>query len=55
MATVRPPPNKNRLPLYLGLGAAGIAGYYFYSAGGSPKVAAKDAERMSCSSTLKYV
>ena len=41
----RPPPNKNRLPLYIGLGVAGIAGYYLYTAGGSPKVAKKEVER----------
>ncbi|KAI9887191.1 MAG: hypothetical protein M1823_001018 [Watsoniomyces obsoletus] len=41
----RPPPNKNRLPLYIGLGAAGVVGYYLYSAGGSPKIAKTEAER----------
>jgi len=31
--------SKSRLPLILGLGAAGGVGYYLYSAGGSPKAA----------------
>ena len=38
--------SKSRLPLYLGLGVAGVGGYYLYSAGGDPKVAQKKAERM---------
>lgn len=37
---------KSRLPLYLGLTAAGGVGYYLYSAGGNPKVAEKQFERM---------
>ncbi len=41
----RPPPNKNRLPLYIGLGAASVVGYYLYSAGGNTKLAKTDAER----------
>ncbi|KAH8596527.1 hypothetical protein B0O99DRAFT_620685 [Bisporella sp. PMI_857] len=35
---------KSRLPLVLGLTAAGGVGYYLYSAGGSPKVAEKQFE-----------
>ncbi|KAJ6187895.1 hypothetical protein N7519_002803 [Penicillium mononematosum] len=31
--------SKNRVPLYLGLAAAGAGGYYLYSAGGSPSEA----------------
>ncbi|KAK3941243.1 hypothetical protein QBC46DRAFT_340742 [Diplogelasinospora grovesii] len=36
--------SKSRMPLVLGLGAAGGIGYYLYSAGGSPKVAEKQFE-----------
>jgi len=39
-----PPPNKSRLPLYLGLGVAAVGGYYLYSAGGDPKLARKEIE-----------
>ncbi|KAI9861561.1 MAG: hypothetical protein M1813_005171 [Trichoglossum hirsutum] len=39
-----PPPNRSRLPLYLGLGVAAVGGYYLYSAGGDPKVAQKNIE-----------
>lgn len=35
---------KSRVPLALGLTAAGGVGYYLYSAGGSPKVAEKKFE-----------
>ncbi|KAL3424487.1 hypothetical protein PVAG01_03768 [Phlyctema vagabunda] len=35
---------RSRVPLYLGLTAAGGVGYYLYSAGGSPKVAEKQFE-----------
>jgi len=35
---------KSRVPLYLGLTAAGGVGYYLYTAGGSPKVAEKQFE-----------
>ncbi|KAL2073628.1 hypothetical protein VTL71DRAFT_10954 [Oculimacula yallundae] len=35
---------KSRVPLYLGLAAAGGVGYYLYNAGGNPKVAEKQAE-----------
>ncbi|KAJ5209124.1 hypothetical protein N7449_003503 [Penicillium cf. viridicatum] len=31
--------SKNRVPLYLGLAAAGAGGYYLYSAGGDPSAA----------------
>ncbi|OAA33400.1 calcofluor white hypersensitive protein [Moelleriella libera RCEF 2490] len=31
--------SRSRLPLFLGLGAAGGVGYYLYSAGGNPKAA----------------
>ncbi|KYK60480.1 hypothetical protein DCS_01617 [Drechmeria coniospora] len=31
--------SKSRMPLMLGLGAAGGVGYYLYSAGGNPKAA----------------
>ncbi|KAI9813226.1 MAG: hypothetical protein M1827_004168 [Pycnora praestabilis] len=33
-----------RVPIAIGLTAAGAAGYYLYAAGGSPKVAQKEAE-----------
>lgn len=36
--------SRSRMPLILGLGAAGGVGYYLYSAGGNPKVAQKKAE-----------
>ncbi|KAK7942971.1 uncharacterized protein PG986_012084 [Apiospora aurea] len=36
--------SRSRMPLVLGLGAAGGVGYYLYSAGGNPKVAQKQAE-----------
>ncbi|KAK6851105.1 calcofluor white hypersensitive protein [Apiospora arundinis] len=36
--------SRSRMPLVLGLGAAGGVGYYLYSAGGNPKVAQKKAE-----------
>ncbi|KAH7356614.1 hypothetical protein BKA65DRAFT_495077 [Rhexocercosporidium sp. MPI-PUGE-AT-0058] len=35
---------KSRVPLFLGLAAAGGVGYYLYTAGGSPKVAEKQVE-----------
>ncbi|KAA8906410.1 hypothetical protein FN846DRAFT_718019 [Sphaerosporella brunnea] len=37
-------PPKNRIPLILGLGAAGVLGYYFYTAGGDLNIAKKAAE-----------
>lgn len=37
---------RSRLPLIAGLGAATFGGYYMYRAGGSPKVAEKQIERM---------
>ncbi|EPE04967.1 calcofluor white hypersensitive protein [Ophiostoma piceae UAMH 11346] len=36
--------SRSRAPLFLGLAVAGGAGYYLYSAGGSPKVAEKQFE-----------
>lgn len=41
----RPPPNKNRLPIYIGVGVAAVAGYYLYTAGGNTTVAKKEVER----------
>jgi hypothetical protein len=35
---------KSRLPLILGVTAAGGVGYYLYTAGGNPKVAEKQFE-----------
>jgi len=35
---------RSRVPLYLGIFAAGGVGYYLYTAGGSPKVAEKQFE-----------
>ena len=37
---------RSRLPLYLGAGVVGVGGYYMYRAGGRPKLAEKEAERM---------
>lgn len=42
--------SKSRTPLFLGLAVAGGAGYYLYSAGGSPKAAEKQFERKFLSS-----
>lgn len=39
--------SKSRMPLVLGLGAAGGIGYYLYSAGGSPKAAENKFESTS--------
>jgi len=36
--------SKSRTPLILGLAVAGGVGYYFYQAGGDPKVAEKKFE-----------
>lgn len=36
--------SKSRMPLYLGLTAAGGVGYYLYNSGGKPKVAEKQFE-----------
>ncbi|TAQ91452.1 hypothetical protein B7494_g186 [Chlorociboria aeruginascens] len=36
---------KSRIPLVIGLTAAGGVGYYLYSAGGNPKVAEKQFEK----------
>ena len=41
---------RSRLPLIAGLGAATFGGYYMYRAGGNPKVAEKQIERMYLSS-----
>ena len=38
--------SKSRMPLVLGLGAAGGVGYYLYSAGGNPKAAENKFESM---------
>lgn len=38
---------KSRVPLIIGLAAAGGVGYYLYTAGGNPKVAEKQFESMS--------
>lgn len=44
---------KSRLPLILGVSAAGGVGYYLYTAGGSPKVAEKQFESKSESHGLE--
>jgi hypothetical protein len=36
----------------VGAGAVGLGAYYLYNAGGSPKVAEKQFERMNSSTTL---
>lgn len=36
--------SKSRLPMYLGLGAAGAGGWYLYRAGGDPKKATQKFE-----------
>ncbi|KKZ65392.1 hypothetical protein EMCG_08772 [[Emmonsia] crescens] len=36
--------SKSRLPMYLGLAAAGAGGYYLYRAGGDPKRATRQFE-----------
>lgn len=38
---------RSRIPLLLGLTAAGAGGYYLYAAGGDTKVAGKKVERKS--------
>ena len=45
----------NRATTWIGLGAAGAVGYYFYQAGGDPKVAEKkfEADAAKVSATLK--
>ena len=45
--------SKSRLPLILGLTAAGGVGYYLYAAGGDPKVAEKKFER-ECNAASSY-
>ncbi|KAI5795267.1 hypothetical protein EDC01DRAFT_78608 [Geopyxis carbonaria] len=44
-------PPKSRTPMYVGLAAATMVGYYFYSAGGDPKVARKAAEHDAASAS----
>jgi hypothetical protein len=44
--------SRSRLPLILGLTAAGGVGYYLYTAGGNPKVAEKKFESMYLSSGI---
>jgi hypothetical protein len=39
--------SKSRMPVYLGLAAAGAGGYYLYSAGGDPKKAKNNAKCQS--------
>lgn len=46
--------SRSRLPLVLGLTAAGGVGYYLYSAGGDPKVAQRQAEGMIYSVTFCF-
>lgn len=41
--------SRSRMPLILGLGAAGGVGYYLYSAGGNTKAAENKFESMSLS------
>ncbi|SPN97330.1 uncharacterized protein DNG_00844 [Cephalotrichum gorgonifer] len=36
--------SRSKVPLYLGVAAAGGVGYYLYTAGGSPSAAAKQAK-----------
>lgn len=40
--------SRSRMPLVLGLGAAGGIGYYLYSAGGNAKAAEAKFESMDC-------
>ncbi|KAH8145529.1 uncharacterized protein LAJ45_10499 [Morchella importuna] len=42
---------KNRIPAYLGLGAAAIVGYYLYTAGGDPNVAKKEMKHDAASAS----
>ncbi|MCJ1302061.1 hypothetical protein MMC08_004862 [Hypocenomyce scalaris] len=44
---------KSRLPLILGLTAAGGVGYYLYAAGGDPKVAEKKFEHDAAAASSK--
>ncbi|RPB17141.1 hypothetical protein P167DRAFT_531401 [Morchella conica CCBAS932] len=44
-------PPKNRIPAYLGLGAAAIVGYYLYTAGGDPNVAKKEMKHDAASAS----
>ncbi len=43
---------KSRVPLFIGLAAAGGVGYYLYTAGGNPKVAEKQFEGMITHASL---
>ena len=38
--------SRSRAPVYGGVAVLGGIGYYLYSAGGNPKVAEKEAQRM---------
>jgi len=42
---------KSRVPLALGITAAGGVGYYLYNAGGSPRAAEKQFESEYCPSS----
>lgn len=42
---------KYRVPTYLGVGAAVLVGYYFYTAGGDPQLARKELKRELSSHT----
>lgn len=44
--------SRSRMPLVLGLGAAGGIGYYLYSAGGNAKAAEAKFESMATSSSF---
>ncbi|KAI1402288.1 hypothetical protein F4819DRAFT_291784 [Hypoxylon fuscum] len=46
--------SRSRLPLVLGLTAAGGVGYYLYSAGGDPKVAQRQAEADAHRASAKF-
>lgn len=48
--------SKSRMPLILGLGAAGGIGYYLYNAGGNAKAAEKQFEsRFPCAYSSSFV
>lgn len=44
--------SRSRMPLILGLGAAGGVGYYLYTSGGKPKVAEKQFESKIATSAV---
>lgn len=46
--------SKSRLPVFLGLGAAGGVGYYLYNAGGNAKVAENKFESASSPRLLNW-